>query len=42
MIVMIIMIVKQRILKCIECENKGDELYDVSTYYTMFSKYDPS
>jgi hypothetical protein len=29
------------IFKCIECTNKGDALYDVSTYYTKFLKYDP-
>jgi len=34
--------VKQKRLKCIECTNKRDELYDVSTYCTKFLKYDPS
>jgi hypothetical protein len=28
--------IKQRRLKCIKCTNKGDELYDVPTYYTKF------
>jgi hypothetical protein len=28
--------------KDIQCSNKNDELYDVSTYYTKFLKYDPS
>jgi hypothetical protein len=33
--------VQQGRLKCIECTNKRDELYDVSTYSTKFLKYDP-
>ncbi len=36
----ITMIVKQRKLKCIECTNKRDELYDVPIYCTKFLKYD--
>jgi len=36
------MIIKQGGLKCIECMNKKDELYDVSICYTKFLKYDPS
>jgi len=36
------MIIKQKILKCIECMNKVDELYDVSTCYTKLLKYEPS
>jgi len=39
---MIMMIVKQRRFKCIECMNKNDELYDVPTCCTKFLKYDPS
>jgi hypothetical protein len=38
----IMMIVKQKIFKCIECMNKRDELYDVFTWCTKFLKYDPS
>jgi hypothetical protein len=38
---MIMMIIKYGTLKCIECTNKGDELYDVPTCYTKFLKYDP-
>jgi hypothetical protein len=38
----ITMTIKQRRLKCIECMNKGDELYDVPICYTKFLKYDPS
>jgi hypothetical protein len=38
---MIMMAIKQRIFKCIECTNKGDELRDVSTQYMKFLKYDP-
>jgi hypothetical protein len=37
----ITMIVKQKRLECIECTNKGDELYDVPTYCMKFLKYDP-
>jgi hypothetical protein len=29
--IMIMVIVKQRIFKCIECANKEDKLYDVPT-----------
>jgi hypothetical protein len=36
---MIIMILEQKRLKCIECTNKGDELYDVCTWCMKFLKY---
>jgi hypothetical protein len=36
------MIIKQRKIECIEYTNKGDDLYDVPTYYKKFLKYDPS
>jgi len=39
---MITMTIKQGRFKCIECINKGDELYNVPTYCTKFLKYDPS
>jgi hypothetical protein len=32
----ITMIVKQRRVECMECTNKGDELYDVPTYIMKF------
>jgi hypothetical protein len=38
----IIMIVKQRKLKCIECTYKGDDLYDAAICCTKFFEYDPS
>ncbi len=38
---MITMITKQRRLEYIECMNKRDELYDVSSCYMKFLKYDP-
>ncbi len=37
----ITMIIKQRRIKCIECTNKKDELYDVPIYCMKFLKYDP-
>jgi hypothetical protein len=38
---MITMNVKHERFKHIEHMNKRDELYDVSTYNTIFLKYDP-
>jgi len=38
----ITMTIKQRRLECTKCMNKGDELYDVPTYYMKFLEYDPS
>jgi hypothetical protein len=38
----ITMHVKHTRLECIECMNKGYELYDVPTYCTKLLKYDPS
>jgi hypothetical protein len=37
---MIMVIIKQGRLKCIDCMNKGDELFDVSTYCMKLLKYD--
>ncbi len=34
------MTIKQGRLKCIKCTNKGDNLYNVPTYYMKFLKYD--
>jgi hypothetical protein len=39
---MITMTIKYERLKCIECINKEDELYDVFTCYMKFLKNDPS
>jgi len=36
---MIIVVVKQKIFKYIECMNKRDELYDVPTCYMKFLLY---
>jgi hypothetical protein len=36
---MTMIIIEQKKLECIECTNKGDELYDVSTCCTKFLKY---
>jgi hypothetical protein len=38
----IMIIIKHRIFKCIECTNNGDEMYDVSICYRKFLKYDLS
>jgi hypothetical protein len=39
---MIMVTIKYKRLKYIECTNKRDELYDVPTCCTKFLKYDPS
>jgi hypothetical protein len=37
---MIMVIIKQEKVKCIECINKQNEMYNVSTCCTKFLKYD--
>jgi hypothetical protein len=39
---MVTMIIKQRKIKCIECMNNKDKLYDVPIYSMKILKYDLS